>query len=284
MARKKPGKASLSIDFSKIEERSLPPEGPARLKVLEATLEDGDAAPYIKWKFEILENADGDEGGTIYNNTSLAPNALWNLKRQLDAMGYDTDTEIDLSDPSQFEGEEVHGVIVHQDWNGTTQARIGTFIPEDEVPAPTTKSKGGKRAAVVEDDDEDDEEEEEAPKTRKRGRPAAAASGKRRRAAPVEDDDDEDEEEEEEKPRGRRARRAVEEDDEDEKPVRKSASKVNGKKRAAAAEDEDIDRMDEKQLRDYAEDNELEIDFDNLRTLKAMRRAVNKEATEAGLV
>lgn len=88
--------------------------------------------PYISWEFTV--SADHDSAGRkIWYNTSLQPQALWNLKRLLLAFGIDEEDlegEIDLEGEEYIDSEFVVRVD-HRQYQGKTQQDIVGVYPQD---------------------------------------------------------------------------------------------------------------------------------------------------------
>ena len=260
-------KKTLSVNFKGVEGRVTVAEGEYLVKVAEVTAETGDKADYLKWKFEIAEGKFA--GKFVFTNTSLSPQALWNLRGLLEAMGVETtDNEMDL-DLVDYVDRELMVVVEHELYDGKKQARVVDYaaIDEDEV---EEKKPSKKRA----DDNEDDED----------AKPA------RKKRATADEDEDEDEDE---KPT-RKPRRAADDEDEDDKPTRKSRRRDDveddekpargKKKKAAAISADDIQDMSQDELEDLITESDLDIDLGKIRTLSKMRNTVLDAMVEAELV
>jgi hypothetical protein len=247
--------STVRVDFTGIEgKRVVVPEGDYRFAVKEITQKQGDKADYFEWQLSIVG---GDhDGATVYYNTSLAPQALWNLRSLLEALGVevpDGPTDLDLEEMVSLEME---GTIEHEKYEGRPTARLVDFweVAEEE-PAPK-KGRGRKAAA----------EEEEAPK-------------RRGRKAKVEEDDEE--EEEAPKRRSRRSKAAADEDEEEEAPKRRGRGKAAKKE---VLDQDAINDMSQEELEDLIEEHELDVDISIFKTLRKMRAAVIDAADEAALL
>ena len=154
-------KAALSVDFSDTEASGIPDEGDYVLEVNDVeqkTSEAGNA--YLGFTFAI---ADGQfKGKKVYHNCSLQPQALFNLRGVLEALGYEVPQgprDLDIAD---LIGDTCGGSISHEKYEGKLKARIVEFFKvedmgQEEEPAPT---KVVKKTAP--------EPEEEAPKSKKK--------------------------------------------------------------------------------------------------------------------
>lgn len=237
-------RTSLTIPGMKGVEgkRPLAPEGEHLVKVVNVEQREGQNAPYFAWEFEIASGKYA--GAKVWNNTSLAPQALWNLRGTLEALGIDIpddDTDIDLDD---LVGKECIVVIQHEDYDGKKQARVQDILP----------------AEGAGDDDGEDGDEDEAPKS------------KSKKPVPADDED--------EAPKARRSRRAARDDDdeEDEAPTKKKSKKKSGVTK------EEVMDMSQDELGDLIKEHELETDLEDYATLRKMKAAVVEALEEAGVL
>jgi hypothetical protein len=134
MARpKKANKNIIKVDFSGVEGRIALPEGDYRLIVCEVsqdTSENGNA--YLKWKFKTIHETEALNDRTLYYNTSLQPQALWNLRNLLDTLGIEVpDGPLDI-DLKELVDCEMMGLIENETYNGKKQSKIVDFMPCDE--------------------------------------------------------------------------------------------------------------------------------------------------------
>lgn len=247
MARKARGNR-VTINMKGVEGRILVPEGDYLVSVAEATVEKGSAADYIKWKCEI---ADGDyEGKALYYNTSLAPQALWNLRTWLEALGTEVpDDEMDL-DLNDLIGEQLVVTVEHESYEGKRQAKIVDCQSANGASKEDEEDEKPKKSRHNEDDEEDE-------KPRKKSRRAEV---------------EEDEEDEKPKRRSRKAR--VEEEEEDE---------VEETEDSDLTEDS-LNDMGEDELADVVAEHKLKIDLDDYETLRRKRRAVIAALKKKGVL
>lgn len=244
--KKKAKRTSLRIPGMKDVEgkRPLVAEGEYTVEVVNVEEKEGQNAPYLSWEFKIVGGK--FDGAKLYNNTSLAPQALWNLRGTLEALGLevpDDDTDMELED---LIGKTCGVEVGHEMYDGKKMARITDIHP-----------------AAEEDDDNADDDE-----------PKASTS----KRAPA------DEDEEDEKPKSKRAQRRAAardaEDEEDEAPRGKTDKK---KKKAKLSRDEVMD-MSQEELEDVIKENELEVDLEDYPTLRKMKAAVVEALDEAGVL
>lgn len=126
MARRQSKKSTIRLDFSNVESRKQVDEGEQLLEVVEVERKDGNAGDYLAWK---LKNEDG---GVLYNNTSLSEQSLWATKAFLEALGVEIpEDEIDL-DLEDMVGRTMMANIEHETYQGKKRPRIVDYWAADE--------------------------------------------------------------------------------------------------------------------------------------------------------
>lgn len=141
---------------------------------LETSPESGNQ--YIKWCFSVAEGK--YKGRKLWHNTSLQPQALFNLRNLLEAMEVEVeegDMDIDLDD---FEGVSVGAIVVNEKYEGKDRPRVSEFIRAEDVEA---------------SDEDEDEDEEETPKPKSKSKAPAKPAAKGKKAKDEDEDEDEDE-------------------------------------------------------------------------------------------
>lgn len=180
MASDKPKKKKkLKVNFTGVETRAHVPDGWYHAKVSDTSVEEGSQAQYIKWTYELMDPE--LKGRKVYDNTSLAPQSLWNLRNLLETLGVDTpDGEADL-DLDSYHGLELMVHIENEVYEGKERPKVSDFKPLDETTSTEDDDekpkKGDGKKEEVEEEEEDEKEEEEDEEDEK------------------EDDDEEDEKE-----------------------------------------------------------------------------------------
>lgn len=151
MARRQKKAASWAVDFSKVEGRTNVPDGDYHLKVdsiepVEGT--DGDEG-YWRWTFAIIDDDDRYDGKKVGCNTSFKPQALWNLRNLLEALGADIPDEETELDPDDYVDMELVGTVEMQTGaNGNGKyANVTDYAPWEEK-----SSKKGKKDDKKKDD------------------------------------------------------------------------------------------------------------------------------------
>lgn len=144
MARKK-SKGNVTVDLSGVEtSRKAIPEGQYVVSVNDASVETSSKnSDYIRFEFEVIEGP--HKGAKLFHNCSLQPQALFNLKGVLEALGFTIPTKAFDLDLSELLGLECEVEVGHETYEGKKRARILEFINPEEA---------------EEDEDEDEDEEE----------------------------------------------------------------------------------------------------------------------------
>lgn len=121
-------RGGISVDFSGVESggRAIPDDD-YLLEVVSVEEKEGreSGAIYLSWKYKVAEGP--YKGATVYDNTSLSPQALWRLKRLLEAMGIQADGKMSL-DLNSFKGKGVLAQIANETYNGKEKPRVVEFL------------------------------------------------------------------------------------------------------------------------------------------------------------
>jgi hypothetical protein len=156
MARKKDKKAKgIKVDFTGVTSRTLVPEGDYVAKPIaaEKTKAQSSGKPTIAWEFEICKGK--MSGQKLFYNTSLQPQALFNLRGLLDAMGVDVpdgSMTIDLASILE-EAPEVGVSVFHDTYDGSKRSKMDDVFPADSV------EEGDDDGDDDSDDDSDDDDD-----------------------------------------------------------------------------------------------------------------------------
>lgn len=179
MARK------LKVDFTDVESFVRCEEGKhvVRLMEIEET-ESSNGNPMLAAKFEVVKGE--STGAILYDNFVLTDKALWKFKSYLSVVGVKADGRVAL-DLDKLEGKRCLVEVGHEEYNGSTRARITDY-----------KKLAADPKEVDEDDvDEDeDEDEEETPPPKKKPKKEEKKKLAKKKPEPEEDEDDEDDWEE----------------------------------------------------------------------------------------
>ena len=121
-------RGGIAVDFSGVESggRAIPDDD-YLLEVVSCEEKEGreSGAIYLAWKYKVAEGP--YKGATVYDNTSLSPQALWRLKRLLEAMGIQADGKMSL-DINSFKGKRVLAQIANETYNGKEKPRVVEFL------------------------------------------------------------------------------------------------------------------------------------------------------------
>lgn len=139
---------AIEIDMTGVEAggTSRVEDGDYTLEVQQAEKKNSSSGnPMIAWEFTV---AKGEyEGAKIYHNTSLLPQALFNLKNLLLAMGVSVPNGKMKLDLDSYVGNLVGAEIMNEEYDGKKRPKVVDFYPTDDDD--------------MEDDAEDDEEDED---------------------------------------------------------------------------------------------------------------------------
>lgn len=151
---------AVKVDFSGVESggRSVP-DGRYVGKVHKVEMRESDksGADYLAWQLKVLRPR--ATGSIVYVNTSLQPQALFNLKGMLEAMGQEVpDGEMELS-LGEYMDEEVGFEITNEEFRNKMRPQVTGWFPPDELEEgdEEEEEKPAKAKAKVEDDEEEEE-------------------------------------------------------------------------------------------------------------------------------
>lgn len=152
MARTRKAKKNVvKVDFTGVESSGSVREGRqiATVKEAEVKTSENTGNDFISWKLSC-------KGGTVYHNTSLTPQSLWNLRNFLEAAGMEVpDSALELELDEMIDAEL--GVdIEHETYQQKKKPVLVDVFPVDELDGDTDDED------EPEDDDEDDSEEEDS--------------------------------------------------------------------------------------------------------------------------
>lgn len=139
----KRNKRGISVDFSDTTSNAVLPEGEYLLEVedVEQKTSENSGNDYLAITLKVAEGK--HKGQKVWHNCSLQPQALFNLRSVLEALGFTIPQgSMDL-DPADMIGEVCGGTIAHETYEGKKKARVIEFFSPDEG-----------------SDDEEDEEDE----------------------------------------------------------------------------------------------------------------------------
>jgi hypothetical protein len=243
----------VQLDFTDVAGR-LPELDEVLLEVDEASLEDGERAQYIKWKFKVPDGED-HAGGVVYLNTSLSEQSLWALRSLLEALQVEIPAEAFDLDLKDMIGQQMMASIIHEEYEGRPQPRISDHWAVEEEAAKPEPAKATTRRGRA------------APEPEEKTAPARSS---RRAAKPEPEAEVEDEPEAKAAP----ARRGA-------KPAARVAAKTNGS--TDTITQADINDMSQEELDDVIAEFKLDVDLSEFKTLRRMRTAV-VDAAEAAKV
>jgi len=186
MVKKKAGrKGKLSLDFTGVESGGKAvPDGSWLAEVISVEEKEGQdsGAPYLKWKWKVLKGP--GKGGTVYDNTSLQPQALWKLRGLLESLGFKVPEGAMDFDPDDVVGELATLVIVNEDYNNKPQPRVTAVSGAEGAPEEEEEEK------EEEEEEEEEEEKGEEEKPTKKGGAKKSSGSKIKVGSKVKFDDE----------------------------------------------------------------------------------------------
>ena len=231
-------KRVVNLNMKDVSVGGVIPEGEYIVTVDEVSVEESQQGnQYLKWVFKVIDGP--QKNSKIYHNTSLLPQALFNLKNLLIALGVPVPDKAFQLNLDECEGCNCGVTVTHETYDGKKRSRVTDVFPLD--------------ASDVEDADEEADEEvdleemslEELIEFAEENDIKLTAKQKKRKSAAlaaIQDalgDDDEEEDEEAEDEEVEDTDESEEEADDEEEP---------------ALEDMDLD-----QLIEFAEENEIKL-------------------------
>lgn len=286
MARKSKGKngkksTKVEVDFSGVEGRSKVKDGNYKVKVVKVIKKQGEGDhPYLNWELETVGKKKKEGGAKLWLTTSLAPQALWNLKNLLEVLGVEVPDDTVELELGEFEGLEFMVEVGERTGNDGKKRKgsVLDFYPLDEAGdedddedvevADDDEDSEDDEDEESSDDDEDEDEDDEDDKPKKGKKSKKDKKSKKSKK----DDDDEDDEDEEES-----------DDDEDEDSDDDSdddEDEEDGDKLTADA----VNDMKAKELKKVIKDNELDVDLEDYSSIGKKRKAVIEALEEADLL
>lgn len=155
--RNAPKKSSISVDFSDTEASGVIDEGDylAEVEEVEKKVSDNSGADYLAITFKVAEGP--FKGKKLFHNCSLQPQALFNLRGVLEALGFEVPQGVMELDVADMIGESCGVTVAHEQYQGKTKARPVEFFPAEDLedgPGETTAAtKVVKKAAKAEEPD-----------------------------------------------------------------------------------------------------------------------------------
>lgn len=155
----------VRIDFSGVAKEirsggraARVPEGDYLVKPINAELRRSDksGSKYFSWRFQIVAPAKY-KGKTLYDRTSLNPQALWNLRNLIHAaVGKNVGGKILNFDPEVVYNKVLMVTVEDDEYEGNIRSSIVDYQPRDKYAA-----DGASDEEEDEEEDYDEEEEEE---------------------------------------------------------------------------------------------------------------------------
>jgi len=162
MAKKKKGKGEvISVDFTGVKGSNRVPEGEYKVKVVAITMEESEKSeqPYLKWELEITEGK--HKGKKLYHITSLQPQALFNLRNTLEALGVEVEEKAMKLNLNDYIGLEMGVVVEIETYQGNARSRVVDVFNLDEIEDEDEEDEDSEDTEDDDDDDVDNSDEDE---------------------------------------------------------------------------------------------------------------------------
>lgn len=131
----------LNVDFEGVETGAgYLPAGSYLARVQSIEVKEGQKADYLNWCYVSVDP--GTEGMVAYQKTSLADNALWKLKRTLEALGAEIPQSKVRLDTDRFIGRTGIIHVVDEPYVGSDGVSRSSFKVQDVFPAPKSGNGG----------------------------------------------------------------------------------------------------------------------------------------------
>lgn len=116
--------AKIKVDMTNVQDGFVTvPEGDYICKVSKITLETSEkGSKYLKWEF--LIGLGEYKGQKLFHNTSLLPQALFNLRNTIIALGIEVPKSVQTIDTDKYIGKIVGVTVVHEDYQGKLRAKV----------------------------------------------------------------------------------------------------------------------------------------------------------------
>jgi hypothetical protein len=130
---RKSKKAGIAINFSDTESQTPLPEGDFLFEVddVEQKTSENSGADYLSVTFKVAEGE--FKGKKVWHNCSLQPQALFNLRGVLEALGFEVPQGVMELDPADMIGETCGGTVQLEVYEGKKRPRIVEFFPASEL-------------------------------------------------------------------------------------------------------------------------------------------------------
>jgi hypothetical protein len=159
----------IRIDFTGVDKEirsggraSHIPPGDYLAKPVSSEARKTDAgSKYISWRFQVVDPKKY-KGKTLYDRTSLKPNALWNLRNLIySAVGKNIAGKVLNFDPEVCYGKTLMVTVEDDEYEGKVRSQIVDYQPKDKYNADADEEDDDEEEGEDEYDEEEEEEDEE---------------------------------------------------------------------------------------------------------------------------
>lgn len=123
-------KRVVNLNMKDVSVSGVIPEGEYIVTVDEVSVEESHQGnQYLKWVFKVIDGP--QKNSKIYHNTSLLPQALFNLKNLLIALGVPVPDKAFQLNLDECEGCNCGVTVTHETYDGKKRSRVTDVFPLD---------------------------------------------------------------------------------------------------------------------------------------------------------
>lgn len=124
--------SKFKVDFGGLEDKATEVvTGRFTTKIEKIELKEGTKARYLEWSLLFVDGK--NKGLHVRHITSLSPNALFNLRDTLEALGVKVPKAAVAIDPDKFIGKYLGVEIVMREYEGKEYPNVKKVFPAAEV-------------------------------------------------------------------------------------------------------------------------------------------------------
>lgn len=142
--------AKIKVDFSDVKEFVEVTPGKYTAKIKSWSMEEGEKAPYILWKLQIVTGA--SKGSLLDHRTSLSPKAIFGLRDLLVALGLKVPKAAISVDPDKFVGKSIGIEVAMRVWEGKEYPNVKKVFPVNSAPEIVETSVSDEDEIAFDDD------------------------------------------------------------------------------------------------------------------------------------
>jgi hypothetical protein len=160
----------IKVDFSGVDKEirsggraAHVPEGDYLAKPVNAELRKSEksGSRYLSWRFQVIEPKKF-KGKTLYDRTSLKPDALWNLRNLIHAaIGKNVAGKVLNLDPEVVYGKPLMITVEDDEYEGKIRSQIVDYQPKSKYEEADEDDEEDEDEEADEEEEEEEDEEDE---------------------------------------------------------------------------------------------------------------------------